>query len=193
MKHRRSLWILAALVITAVALFARDAGRMLVVNDPQKSDVLIVLAGETDSRPQLGLRLLDQAYARTLVIDVPAAEKIYQYTQVQLAENYFGSLPEAPSIRICPITGQSTRDESHDVEKCLTSDERSVLIVTSDYHSRRALSILRHELRGRSFSVAVAHDAREYGVDWWRHREWAKTCFDEWIKLLWWNSVDRWR
>lgn len=193
MKHRRSLWILAALVITAVALFARDAGRMLVVNDPQKSDVLVVLAGETDSRPQLGLRLLDQAYARTLVIDVPAAEKIYQYTQVQLAENYFGSLPEAPSIRICPITGQSTRDESHDVDKCLTSEERSILIVTSDYHSRRALNIFRHELRGRSFSVAVAHDAREYGVDWWLHREWAKTCFDEWIKLLWWNSVDRWR
>ena len=190
----RAIWIFGGLAIAALAVvFAANAGRILVVSDPQPSDAIVVLAGEIDRRPQLGLLLLDQGYARNLIIDVPAREKIYQYTQVQLAQSYFASLPEAASIKICPIEGLSTRDESHDAEKCLTPDEHRILIVTSDYHTRRALSIFRHELPGKSFSVAAAHDSREYGVDWWRHREWAKTCFDEWLKLLWWNGVDRWR
>lgn len=182
-------------VIFAVLLllFAAHAGHILVVNDPQKSDAIVILAGETDYRPQLGLRLFDQGYGKSLIIDVPAGQKIYQFTQLQLARDYFASLPESAAIQICAISALSTRDESHDVEKCLRPEERRVLIVTSDYHSRRALSIFRHELPEKSFSVAAAHDPRDYGVYWWRHREWAKTCLDEWLKLIWWNAVDRWR
>jgi hypothetical protein len=193
-KSSRVFWELGSTVIAVLGLvFAANAGKMLVVNVPQPSDALVVLAGETEYRPRLGLWLLDKGYGRKLVIDVPAGQTIYEYTQMQLAEKYFGGLPEAASIRMCPIRGLSTEAESHDVGKCLTPDERRILIVTSDYHTRRALSIFRNQLKGRSFSVAAAHDAREYGVDWWQHREWAKTCFDEWLKLLWWNGADRWR
>jgi hypothetical protein len=193
-RRSSALRALGVIVVAVLVLaFAARAGKILVVNDPQDSDALVVLAGETQYRPQLGLRLLDQGYGRKLVIDVPAEQTIYAYTQMQLAENYFRSLPEAAAIRICPIYGLSTKAESYDVGKCLTSDERRILIVTSDYHTRRALSIFEHELKGRSFSVAGAHNPQEFGVDWWRHREWAKTCFDEWTKLLWWNAVDRWR
>jgi hypothetical protein len=193
-KHRNALWTLAGIFVAALVLaFAANAGKILVVNDAHDSNALLVLAGETEYRPKLGLQLLDQGYGRKLVIDVPAEQKIYASTQMQLAENYFGSLPEGASIRICPVYGLSTKAESHDAEKCLTSDERRILIVTSDYHTRRALSIFRHELKGRSFSVTGAHNPQEFGVDWWRHREWAKTCFEEWTKLIWWNAVDRWR
>ncbi len=192
-RRSRGFWIFSGLVIAVLALlFAAIAGRMLVLNDPKKSDAIVVLAGETEYRPQLGLQLLDDGYGKNLVIDVPAGARIYQYTQLQLAKNYFGGLPEAASVRICPISGLSTRDESHDVEKCLTREEHRILIVTSDYHTRRALSIFRHELHGRSFSVAAAQDVRGYGVRWWRHREWAKTCFDEWVRTVWWDMVDRW-
>lgn len=194
MRKRGTPWMFAGiLVLPLVLLFAANAGRILVLNHPQKSDAIIVLAGETEYRPQLGLRMLDEGYGSKLVIDVPAGQEIYQYTQVQLAESYFGKLPESASIRICPIVGLSTRDESHDVAKCLNQDERKILIVTSDYHTRRALAIFRHELPGRSFSIAAASHSQEYGIDWWRHREWAKTCFDEWLKLAWWDGVDRWR
>ncbi len=193
-KRSRIWWMVGGLVLAASLLaFAANAGRILVVNDPDKADVILVLAGETDYRPQLGLQLFDRGYGRRLVIDVPAEQKIYEYTQVQLAEKYFASLPEASAIRTCPILGLSTREETHDVEKCIAPDERRILIVTSDYHTRRALSIFRHELPARSFSTAGAHDPREFGVDWWWHREWAKTLLGEWMKVVWWNCIDRWR
>ena len=193
--NRRKFWILTGLLLAALFVgFGVSAGRMLVVNAPQPSDVIVVLAGETEHRPQRALELLDQGYARRVVIDVPAAARIYEFSQVQLTERYIQDLPQARSLRVCPIEGLSTRDESHDVEKCLAGEPGSrILIVTSDFHTRRALSIFRHEVKGKSFSVAAANNDIEFGTRWWEHREWAKTCVDEWLKLFWWNAVDRWR
>jgi hypothetical protein len=191
---RRWLWLGVLGVILGLWLFAMNAGKLLVVDAPQPSDVIVVLAGETYHRPTTGLQLLDRGYGRRMLIDVPAAATIYKYSQVQLAEQYVHDLPEAASVEICPIEGLSTRDESRDVEKCLAHETGSrILIVTSDFHTRRALSIFGHEISGKSFSVAAAHDDSEFGTRWWTHREWAKTCFYEWIRFVWWNSVERWK
>ena len=174
--------------------FAANAGRLLVVDDPQASDVILVLAGETDHRPARAVQLLEQGYARRVVIDVPAEARIFGSTELQLAEKYVQGLPQASSIRICPIEGLSTRDESHDAEKCLASESgRRILIVTSEFHTRRALGIFRHELPGYSFSVSVAREDAEFGTRWWTHLEWAKTCLGEWERLLWWTILERWK
>ena len=128
------------------------------------------------------------------MIDVPASTRIYDSNLVQLAEKYIEGLPEAASVRICPIEGLSTWEEAHDVEKCLAGEAgRRVLIVTSEFHTRRAIGIFRHEVHGRSFSVAAARDETQFGTRWWTHRQWAKTCLDEWMKSVWWNAVERWR
>jgi DUF218 domain len=194
LTKRKRVWMLALVLTAMVVVFAGNAGRFLVLEAPERSDVILVLAGETDRRPARALQLLDQGYGRRVVIDVPSATRIYEFSQVQLAEKYVGSLPEAASIRICPIEGLSTRDESHDAEKCLETEEGSkILIVTSDFHTRRSLSIFRHEVRGKSFSVAGARDETQFGTLWWTHREWAKTCLNEWQRLLWWSAVERWR
>jgi uncharacterized SAM-binding protein YcdF (DUF218 family) len=181
-------------VAAMLLIFAANAGRLLVVDAPQPSDVILVLAGETDRRPARALQLLEQGYARRVVIDVPAEARIFGSTELQLAEKYVQGLPQAASIRICPIEGLSTRDESHDAEKCLAGEGGSrILIVTSEFHTRRALSIFRHEVRGKSFSVAMARDDAEFGTRWWTHREWAKTCLGEWERLLWWTFFERWK
>jgi DUF218 domain len=194
MCRRKRVWIVAAAMAVGAVTFAANAGRWLVVDAPEPSDVILVLAGETDRRPARALQLMDQGYGRRVLIDVPAAVKIYEFTQVQLAERYIQNLPQAASVRICPIAGLSTRDESHDVGQCLAHDDGNrILIVTSEFHTRRSLSIFRHEVHGKSFSVAAARDNKQFGTNWWAHRQWAKTCVDEWLRLLWWAAVDRWR
>jgi uncharacterized SAM-binding protein YcdF (DUF218 family) len=174
--------------------FALTAGRILVVDDPQPSDLILVLAGETDQRPAHALELLRRGYGKRVLIDVPADAKLYEFSELDLAQRYIRDLADSASVSICPIRSLSTVDETHDVEKCLTAqDGARILIVTSDFHTRRALSIFRHELRGKSFSVAAARDPREFGSRWWTHRQWAKTCSAEWVRTIWWNAVDRWR
>jgi len=68
-----------------------------------------------------------------------------------------------------------------------------VLLVTSDFHTRRALSVFRHEIPGYEYSVAAARDDAQFGDKWWTHRQWAKTFVNEWLRLIWWSAVDRWR
>ena len=182
------------IVVIVLAAFAAASGWLLVVDSPQHADVIVVLAGETDKRPLRALELLQQAYAAHVIIDVPANAQIYQWTQLQLAKMFIDGLPHAGDISLCPIVGLSTRDESHDVIPCMQGVVgKNVLLVTSDYHTRRALAIFRHELKDRNFSIAAAYDSNTFGEKWWRHREWAKTALGEWTKLVWWEVVDRWR
>lgn len=193
--RRTRFWIVGCSILTLLfLLFTVRAGSMLVIDAPEKSDVILVLAGETDHRPARALRLFDQGYGHEVLIDVPARAEIYGFSETQLASDYAQKLPEGAAVHICPIEGLSTRDESHDVAKCLHGVESArVLIVTSDFHTRRALSIFRHELRGKSFSVAASYDDAQFGSLWWRNRQWSKTLLEEWMRVIWWNAVDRWR
>jgi hypothetical protein len=191
---KRRLMLSLGLLGLFAALVA-GTGRFLVVDEPEKSDAILVLAGETYNRPMLALDLLERGYAPRIVMDVPAAERIYQWTAPDLAQRWVQGLPQANSISICPIHGLSTRDESHEAENCMgrAGGVQKVLIVTSDFHTRRARSVFQHEIPGLEFNMAAAHNPAEFGVLWWRQREWAKTNLYEWMRLMWWDLVDRWR
>jgi len=187
-------WLLALALLGGLSIGAAKAGDFLVMDAPLPSDMILVLAGETDRRPERALQLLAQGYGRRVVLDVPTNSKIYEFTEIQLAQKYVQDLPQAGSVSICPIDGLSTKDESKDAEKCLAGEGgKSVLIVTSDFHTRRALSIFRREIPGHEYSVAAARDGAQFGVKWWTRRQWAKTLVDEWLRLIWWKVVDQWR
>jgi hypothetical protein len=190
-RQLRSMFLL--LLLAGLFFLAANAGKFLELNAPQPSDLILVLAGETDTRPALALDLLQHGFAARVLMDVPARARIYDTTAMQVAESYIRKLPQANQITVCPITGLSTRDESHDVARCVAQQNVGrILIVTSDYHTRRALSIFRHEMPGTSFSIAAAHDDSQFGVRWWTHRQWAKVCLDEWLRLFWWTAIERW-
>ena len=195
-KSRLKRWWLLASILAGGLLvgLAAEAGRFLVVDAPRSSDVILVLAGETNHRPERALQLLAQGFGRRIVLDVPTHTKIYEFTQIQLAQKYIQDLPQAAEVSICPINGLSTRDEARDVGRCLAhGGQERILIVTSDFHTRRALSVLRREIPGHEYAVAAARDEEQFGVRWWTHRQWAKTFVDEWLRLMWWKSVDQWQ
>jgi hypothetical protein len=190
----RKFRFLLAAVLLFFLFFSVTSGRFLVVNSPGHADMIVVLAGEPDRRPARALELLSQGYAGKALIDVPATNKIFGFNLLQLAQDYVRALPLSNSVAICPVYGLSTKAETQDVEHCLRkSGAKNVLLVTSDYHTRRALSIFRHELPSYRFSVAAVNDRQQFGTKWWQQRQWAKMNFDEWTRLVWWEAVDRWR
>jgi len=190
----KSVKTLLAVIVAAALILVFTSGDFLIVDHPEHADAIVVLAGETDRRPARGLELLHDNYAPKMMLDVPAAGKIYQWEMLQLGKQYVHELPQSPSVIVCPIYGLSTKAEAQDVSQCLKPlSVHSVLLVTSDYHTRRALSTFRHELPGLKISVASATDPQQFGGLWWKHRQWAKLNFDEWLRLVWWQTVDRWR
>ncbi|MFZ0687718.1 MAG: YdcF family protein [Terriglobales bacterium] len=190
---RFRLGILFVLILLALVAASR-AARFLVVNDPEKSDAIVVLAGETTVRPDHAIDLLRQGMADHVFLDAETRNRIYDTQLITIAQNFASRLPEASRVSVCPIFGFSTFAESDDVNRCLQSiGAHSVLIVTSDYHTRRALMIFRHRLPQYHFSAAGAVNPAQFGAAWWTNREWAKATFDEWSKTIWWQLVDRWR
>lgn len=181
-------------VLVVVALLAAQAARFLVVDDPRDSDAIVVLAGETSVRPERGLELMRQGMAPRLFLDAEAAAPIYDQQLTDIAQRYIASLPEANRVFVCTIEGRSTAAETTSVAGCLKPfGAHRVLIVTSDYHTRRALAIFSRRLPQYQWSIAAARNPAAFGNAWWRQREWAKTIFEEWTKLIWWEAVDRWR
>ncbi len=196
---RRRLWrrlLLGLIAVIALAMvFIERAATYLVIDRPQKSPVMVVLNGEAEFRLMKAQQLLHEGYAPKVLIDVRVDEKIYGLNPHQLAQQYISSLPpeDARAYSICDIDALSTKTESRETLACVDRlGGGPVLLVTSDYHTRRSLSIFESQFPQRKFSIAAAYDKSEFGARWWTNREWAKRVVDEWLRLFWWQWVDRW-
>jgi uncharacterized SAM-binding protein YcdF (DUF218 family) len=187
---------LVVLVIFAifVVLAARHAGSFLVVNAPEHADVIVVLGGgNNDLRYWSGVDLMHQGWAPRLVLDVFAKGVTFGNVDVDLAREFVRRTTPGQST-ICPLTINSTYGEAEHIANCLQdTDVKSILVVTSDYHTRRALTILQKRLPQYHISIYAAPDPYFFGEKWWQTREWAKTTLGEWQRYVWWLCVDRWR
>ena len=184
------LVLLAGLSIIAV----RHAGSFLVINTAEHADLIVVLdGGDNDLRYWSGVRLLQQGWAPRLMQDVFSKEERFGNWNTDLAREFLNRTTPGQST-VCPIAENSTYDEARYLEQCLrSSNVKSILIVTSEYHTRRALSILQTRLPQYHFSVYAAPDPYNFGHRWWQKRQWAKTTHSEWQRYLWWLFIDRWR
>ncbi len=189
--------LLCLVLVAGVVWMIRDSGRILVIDQPKKSDAIVVLAGDSgDDRYWRGRELLRAGYGRSLLLDASEDYSIYGRKPADLAAHFIeDTIGDARGhIVVCPIAQDSTLTETIYVRRCLEQQNaRSVLLVTSDYHTRRAYSIFSHRLPEYRWSVAAARDDYTFGEKWWRKREWAKTALAEYARLLWWELVDRWR
>lgn len=188
------VWLAFAALLLVFALLA---GRLLVRDAPQKSDVIVVLAGDSfDERYDRGLGLLRAGYGQHMFIDVNSEHHLFGRRMTDYAAEFLGR--DTGDIRslvsVCPFSEDSTVTESRYVASCLAPlHPHKVLLVTSDFHSVRALSVFKSRLPQYEWSVAAATDPDMFGLKWWQRREWAKTTFLEWLKVAWWNLIDRWR
>lgn len=192
----RKTFVLLALLLVLIS-FAGFAGRVLVRDHPEQSDAIVVLAGDSqDARYRRGMELLRAGYAKHLFLDASSDSSYFGHTPAEYAEAFLkqDAKEMAAQVSVCPFEEDSTLTETRFVARCLQPlRPASVLLVTSDWHTARAKAIFANRLPRIHWSVAAAQDDRLFGAYWWRHREWAKTTFQEWLKVIWWNAIDRWR
>jgi len=191
--------LIAVAMVGAIAVsWVLLSGNHLVVNHPEQSDFIVVLAGDhNDLRYWRGLELLREGYGQRMLVDAPN-DLIYGRTYAQYAADFVAQSAEdkKPQIAICTITNDSTVQETSDVRRCLADVNpapKSVLLVTNDYHTRRAVSIFRKRLPQYHWSSAAVTDTERFGEPWWHNREWAKVYIYEAEKFVWWELFESWR
>lgn len=184
---------LALFVIVLILLGLRHAGPALVVNQPQPSDLILLLAGdENDSRYWKGIELLRTGYAPRMLVNARADAVSYGRSPAELTEDFIRRSAGGLSVHVCPSRGTSTLQELQSAAACLQPvTPHSILLVTSDYHTRRALAVARQVYPGYSWSVAAATSGLLSTPRWWTDRQIAKSVLLEWQKMVWWELVER--
>lgn len=202
---RHTLFWIAAIVLVFAAIlvaFAFEyAASFLRVDAPEHADAILVLAGGSDdSRYWRAVELMKAGYAPQIILDAEEGGQKYGKSNAQLAREFLERI-HAGNTSVCAVYADSTYGETNDAARCLLSlSPSSVLIVTSDYHTRRAFSIFKARLPHYHWSIADAYapvedggNQRMAGDNWWKNRRWAKTVFEEWQKLIWWELIERWK
>ena len=181
-------------LLLIVLLLLSRAGSFLVVDDPQPSDAIVILAGSGDTPGYTrALELHRQGYGPNIFLDAGVNAGIYGHSEQELAREYLYRSGDRVT-EICSIYGGTTEEEVVDVQHCLQrAAAHSAILITTDFATRRVLDVFRKRLPQYRWSVAAASTPYHFAEAYWKHRGWAKTVLEEWEDFLWWKLVDQWR
>jgi uncharacterized SAM-binding protein YcdF (DUF218 family) len=191
---------LAVILLLSLLTFLRrpiltGAADVLIVNDaPHPADIIFLLNGDFNTRPVRAAELYKQGLAPRVVIaraESGAAVKlglIPNETDISVGVMKRLGVP-AEAITILPVTGgvTSTFDEARVLRDYVEENQVSrIILVTSEFHSRRAKWIFERELTGLHLSLEMA--AVPYSTfdrtNWWTNENGLITLNNEYIKFI---------
>jgi len=196
-ERRRSGWwkwvllvVLAGGVWVSRSWWLTGVGEFLVRGqEPRQADVVIVLAGDGYGHRLLkGAELVRGGYAPLLLVDGPYLA--YGVSEADLA-GAWGVRQGVPReiMALLPMRVRSTVEEVQFLNQELgRRGVKRALVVTSNFHTRRARAVLeRFGLKDVEYTVVAARDEDFDPKDWWRSRNAKKVLFLEYAKLVnWW-------
>jgi uncharacterized SAM-binding protein YcdF (DUF218 family) len=163
-------------------------GFLVSASPPEKADIALVLAGDASGHRILTAAALERrGYVPLVLVSGPAGE--YDYHECDLAipfavkrgypESYFAHAEN---------DAKSTGEEAAAiVPELRRRNIHKLLLVTSNYHTRRAGAIFRRAAPDLTVITVAAPDDSFTPDGWWRGREGRKTFLTEWEKnvALW--------
>jgi uncharacterized SAM-binding protein YcdF (DUF218 family) len=189
-------WLIVAAVVIALCLLCWG-GDLLIASDPlsEHVDAAIVLQGSIAAekvRTAGAIDLLQRGVVDRALLSVPKesywGQSIPPVVRTYLERNYGTDL--TARVDFCEIGEQvnSTWEEAQAVRLCIQEHHwQSIVIVTSNYHTRRSGIIWRrvtkNDPKTRIFIKGVTDP--EFQQPWWRHRQSAKVWVMETTKLVW--------
>jgi uncharacterized SAM-binding protein YcdF (DUF218 family) len=195
---RGLLWFFAVVIIFVVCLL-RWGGELLVAGDslPTNADAAIILQGSTTgekARIAGAIRLLQDSKVSRALLSVPPesywGEAVPPIARTYIEKKYGSELASKVDFCIVGPGVDSTEQEAAALDNCVREHGwKSIIVVTSNYHSRRAGIIWRKTLRKLDPSVHLwideVADPDFEPRGWWHVRLYAKTWFFESTKLSW--------
>ncbi len=176
-----------ALAIAFPSWWLTALGRFLIVGEPPKNaDVIVVLAGDWRGRRILhAAELIKQGYASRALVSGPRHHYGLYEHELAIAFAVKHGYPADWFIGVPMNTADSTEDEAAQmVPELRRRGARRVLVVTSDYHTRRAGRIYRRKAPDLDIRLVAAADAVFHAESWWKTREARKSFFLEMVKVV---------
>jgi uncharacterized SAM-binding protein YcdF (DUF218 family) len=187
-SKRSFLLVVAFIVVLAFthATWMGWLGALLVESEPPvRSDLVVVLGGDPHGdRILKAAELVKKGYAPKVLVS--GAPGYYDLHESDLAIPFVvkRGYPAAWFLAF-PHDAHSTEEEAQDLLPELHRlHAQKVIVVTSDYHSRRALRITRARWPGIAICMVTAPGEYFSPYGWWHTREGRKIFLLEWTKTF---------
>jgi uncharacterized SAM-binding protein YcdF (DUF218 family) len=184
------LFFLAFLVLIFLVRFPllRLAGNFWIENEePQTSDAIIILGDDNyyGERAERAAELFKAGWAPRIVASGPYLRpyaSIPELMQHDLADR---GIPARAVVRFAH-RGDNTREEAIALGQLISSHGwKRVLVVTSNYHTRRANYICERAFpAGTELRIIAARDSEYNPDEWWRARIGVKLFFHESVGMI---------
>ena len=195
LKRWRRILLGLLVFIVAWEVVAWVAARALVVNaDLSSADAIVVLSGSSAyvERTHKAAELYREGRAPLVWLTDDhtrggwsSALQRNPYFVERATEELIKSGVPADRIRIVPGVASNTRDECLILRDYASSQGvHSVLVVTSAYHSRRALRSLRQSFAGMGTRIGLHAVPVSSNAFWWLHPEGWRSVAGEYVKLI---------
>jgi uncharacterized SAM-binding protein YcdF (DUF218 family) len=175
----RLLFLIAFLAVLFVLYLARNpllrlAGNFWVVDDPPAhADAIVVLSDDNyfGERAARAAELFKAGWAPRVVASGRNLRPYASIAELMQHDLKDRGVPESAIVRF-PNRAENTREEAAAVSEFVASHGwKRIVVVTSNYHTRRARYIYERLLpAGTSLQVSAAHDSEFDPSGWWRTR-----------------------
>ncbi len=193
-RKRGCLFPFLLLILIAVGVrvlwepFLTAFGKLLIEDDgPRKADAILVLGGDRyGDRTIKGAELAKAGYAPVVYVSGPPRLMGYESSDEVTYAEQKGGYPATMFKEVhLPGDAESTRTEMLFVGKSLTAQGiKNILLVTSNFHTRRAAKLWRRLNPNISAAVVASSDPFFTPTTWWKTREGQKTFIYEWMKTV---------
>ena len=164
-------------------------GFLVQVDELEQADVIVTLAGDySGSRVEKTMELLEDGWAPLALLN--GATGLFDARECTLALDFArGRGADPAQVEAFCFDADSTLEESRIVDAELVNrGVHSAIVVTSNFHTRRARMIFHSATSGEVEYRFAAAPADGFQPDaWWRSRTGKKTLVVEYLKLV--NSM----
>jgi uncharacterized SAM-binding protein YcdF (DUF218 family) len=200
--RRRAILVVLALLLAWLCVAWIAARGLIVKAELQQADAIAVLAGSSTyvERTHRAAQLFREGRAGTILLTNDNLRSGWSgeeqrnpfFVELAVRELNRQGVPSG-KIQIIPGGVMSTYDEAlHLREYAISHGLRSILVVTSAYHSRRVWWTLRRVFAGSNLMIGVAPAEPEQSpsaATWWLHKFGWKSVPGEYVKIIyyWWR------
>jgi uncharacterized SAM-binding protein YcdF (DUF218 family) len=189
MKNR---WRALGVVVVLVALagwLAHDrilgalGGYLVSASPPEKADIAVVLAGDPyGHRILTAAELVKQGYVPVALVSGPAG--VYDLHECDLAIPFAvrRGYPASDFAHFENFARSTAEEAAAIVPELRRRSAHKVLLVTSNYHTRRAGAIFRRAAPDLTIITIAAPDEYYRPESWWHSRDAQKIFLTEWEK-----------
>jgi uncharacterized SAM-binding protein YcdF (DUF218 family) len=194
-KYIKIISIIFILILIIFLTFLYNAGKLLVVNEtPRKSDVIIVLGGDSGERTEYSVKLYKEGYAKKIMFSGSQNEYEKSTEAFTMSRQAISLGVPWYNVILDNKANSTYQNALFTKELALKYGFKSAIVVTSNYHMRRSRLVYKKAFHGTGISLTYCSAVdKEYKPDkWWKDRYTTDIVISEYTKLIGYKFLNRW-